>query len=158
MKKRGQRGSCSSRLFHEREIILHNAVAALYAEGNWPAPPDKLVALAHAGLKVWVKVGNLQFPPKKWYALLQEIMRYCAWRCLLACGFTQEHRLERIARAPQPIWQAAVLNPSLGYDTRREAAARVRDEVISVYNSGYGTNGFPLAQQPDPGLPRLAGA
>lgn len=64
VKKRGQRGSCSSRLFHEREIILHNAVAALYAEGNWPAPPDKLVALAHAGLKVWAKVGNLQFPPE----------------------------------------------------------------------------------------------
>jgi hypothetical protein len=29
------------------------------------ATPDKLVALAHTGLKGWAKVGNLQFPPGK---------------------------------------------------------------------------------------------
>ena len=52
-----------------------------------PATPEKLVALAHAGLKAWARVGNLQFAPEKWYALLQEIMRYCAWECLLACCF-----------------------------------------------------------------------
>ncbi|AEI83090.1 hypothetical protein CNE_BB2p02950 (plasmid) [Cupriavidus necator N-1] len=36
-------------------------------------------------------------PPEKRYALLQEIMRYCAWECLLACCFASEDRLERIA-------------------------------------------------------------
>lgn len=43
------------------------------------------------------KIGNLQFPPEKRHALLREIMRYCADECLLACCFTQEDRLERIA-------------------------------------------------------------
>ncbi|QBY56407.1 hypothetical protein E0W60_35990 (plasmid) [Cupriavidus oxalaticus] len=70
VKKGGQRGSCF-RFFHESEIIPHNADGGdLCREGNWPAPPDKLVALAHAGLKAWAKVGNLQFPPEKRYALL----------------------------------------------------------------------------------------
>ncbi|MDK2660849.1 hypothetical protein [Cupriavidus consociatus] len=74
---------------------LHRDAVELCQTG--PATPDKLVALAHAALKAWAKVGNLQFPPEKRYALLQEIMRYCAWECLLACCFTQADRLERIA-------------------------------------------------------------
>lgn len=74
---------------------LHRDAVELCQTG--PATPDKLVALAHAGLKAWAKVGNLQFPPEKRYALLQEIMRYCAEECLLACCFTQAERLERIA-------------------------------------------------------------
>ncbi|MDK2660830.1 hypothetical protein [Cupriavidus consociatus] len=74
---------------------LHRDAVELCQSG--PATPDKLMALAHAGLKAWAKVGNLQFPSEKRYALLQEIMRYCACECLLACRFTQADRLERIA-------------------------------------------------------------
>ncbi len=101
---------------------LHRDAVELCQTG--PATPETLVALAHAGLKAWARVGNLQFPPEKRYALLQEIMRYCAWECLLACCFAQEDRLERIAemldatpslrlhphrtrRAPQPLRTAA---------------------------------------------------
>jgi hypothetical protein len=74
---------------------LHRDAIELCQTG--PATPAKLVALAHAGLKAWAKVGNLQFPPEKRYALLQEIMRYCAWECLCACCFSRDHALQKIA-------------------------------------------------------------
>ncbi|KDP85596.1 hypothetical protein CF70_012900 [Cupriavidus sp. SK-3] len=74
---------------------LHREAVELCQTG--PATPDKLVALAHTGLKAWAKIGNLQFPPEKRYALLLKITRYCVDECLLACCFTQEDRLERIA-------------------------------------------------------------
>lgn len=41
---------------------LHREAIDLCQTG--PATPDKLVALAHAGLKAWAKVGNLHFPQK----------------------------------------------------------------------------------------------
>ncbi|QCC05445.1 hypothetical protein E6A55_33195 (plasmid) [Cupriavidus necator H16] len=56
--------------------------------------PGKLIALTHAGFRAW---ANLTFPPEKRFALLQEILRYCASQCLLACCFTQEYRLQEIA-------------------------------------------------------------
>ncbi|WP_316157423.1 hypothetical protein [Cupriavidus sp. BIC8F] len=62
-----------------------------------PDTPERLLALAHEGYRAWAKVGNLHFPPEKRYALLQEILRYCASRCLLACCFTQDYRLREIA-------------------------------------------------------------
>ncbi|MBF6989312.1 hypothetical protein [Cupriavidus sp. IK-TO18] len=73
---------------------LHREAVELCQTG--PATPDKLLALAHTGLKAWAKVGNLHFPPETRHALLLQIMRYCAWECL-ACCFSQEDRLERIA-------------------------------------------------------------
>lgn len=79
----------------EFDRLLHREATELCQTG--PATPDKLVALAHAGLKAWAKVGNLHFPPEKRFALLQEVMRYCAEECMLACCFTQEDRVQRIA-------------------------------------------------------------
>ncbi|WP_232232599.1 hypothetical protein [Cupriavidus sp. amp6] len=57
----------------------------------------RLIALAHAGFRAWAKAGNLNFPDEKRYALLHEVLRYCADRCLLACCFSQEWRLREIA-------------------------------------------------------------
>lgn len=59
--------------------------------------PEALIALAHAGFRAWAKAGNLNFPEEKRYALLHEVLRYCADRCLLACCFSQERRLSEIA-------------------------------------------------------------
>ncbi len=59
--------------------------------------PEALIALAHAGFRAWAKAGNLNFPDEKRYALLHEVLRYCAHQCLLACCFSQERRLREIA-------------------------------------------------------------
>lgn len=59
--------------------------------------PQALLALTYAGYRAWAKAGNLSFPEEKHYALLQEILRYCAAECLLACCYPQEHRLQEIA-------------------------------------------------------------
>lgn len=59
--------------------------------------PQALLALTYAGYRAWAKAGNLNFPEEKHYALLQEILRYCAAECLLACCYPQEHRLQEIA-------------------------------------------------------------
>ncbi|WP_198293117.1 hypothetical protein [Cupriavidus sp. UYPR2.512] len=53
--------------------------------------------MTHAGFRAWAKEGNLHFPDEKRYALLHEVLRYCADRCLLACCFSQERRLREIA-------------------------------------------------------------
>ncbi len=44
----------------------------------------KLMALVHAGFHVG-EAGNVSFPTEKRYALLQEVLRYCASECLLTC-------------------------------------------------------------------------
>ncbi|WP_316157803.1 hypothetical protein [Cupriavidus sp. BIC8F] len=58
--------------------------------------PGALLALTHAGFRAWAKAGNLNFPDEMRYALLQEILRFCAAECLLACCFSQERRLREI--------------------------------------------------------------
>ena len=62
-----------------------------------PSMSGKLMALAHAGFRAWAKAGNLSFPPEKRYALLQEVLHYCASECLLACCYCQHYRLSQIA-------------------------------------------------------------
>ncbi len=56
-----------------------------------------MIALTHAGFRAWAKAGNLHFPDEKRYALLHEVLRFCAGECLLACCFSQERRLRDIA-------------------------------------------------------------
>lgn len=56
--------------------------------------PQALVALAHAGYRAWAKDGNLQFPEDRRYALLGEILRYCADENLLERYSAQECRSE----------------------------------------------------------------
>jgi len=62
-----------------------------------PDTPQALLALTYAGYRAWAKAGNLSLPDEKHYALLQEILRYCAAECLLACCYSQEYRLQEIA-------------------------------------------------------------
>jgi hypothetical protein len=80
--------------------------------------PTNSWRMAHAGLKTWAKVGNLQFPPEKRYAVLQEIVRHCAEECRLACCFTQADRLGRIADGWTPPTFAT---PALAQDSPRAA-------------------------------------
>ncbi|WP_244223010.1 hypothetical protein [Cupriavidus lacunae] len=75
---------------------------ALSAEAKELCPtgsgtPQALLALAYAGYRAWAKAGNLNFPDEKRYTLLQEILRYCAEECSLACCYPQEYRLREIA-------------------------------------------------------------
>ncbi|AEI82245.1 hypothetical protein CNE_BB1p08310 (plasmid) [Cupriavidus necator N-1] len=136
----------------------------------------KLVALAHAGLKAWAKVGNLQFPPEKRYAVLQEIVRYCAEECLLACCFTQADRLGRIADGWTPptfatpalaqdspraatVMGGRSFAPLFASDIHRAAVAGVWNGVNSVYNSGHDANSLWFSnQQANAGVPGLAGS
>ncbi|KAI3602916.1 hypothetical protein D8I24_3094 (plasmid) [Cupriavidus necator H850] len=74
---------------------LHQEAKALFQPFH--GTPEALIALAHAGFRAWAKAGNLNFPEEKRYALLHEVLRYCADQCLLACCFSQEHRLRDIA-------------------------------------------------------------
>ncbi|CAG2161006.1 hypothetical protein [Cupriavidus numazuensis] len=59
--------------------------------------PEALLALARAGFRAWANAGKLHFPDEKRYALLHEVLRFCADECLLACCFSKERRLRQIA-------------------------------------------------------------
>jgi len=114
--------------------------------------PGALIALTHAGFRAWAKGGNLQFPDEKRYALLHEVMRYCADECLLACCLSQERRLREIAEMldasypdtrarlgpAQSAWLPSLPTPPLVGYIRLSEAAGVCGNAISVYNSMYG--------------------
>ncbi|SPD37117.1 protein of unknown function (plasmid) [Cupriavidus taiwanensis] len=85
-----------------------------------PATPDKLVALAHAGLKAWAKVGNLQFPPERRYALLQEIMRYCAAN---ACWRAASRRRTAWSGSRRCWTPPTLATPAPAHDSTRAATA-----------------------------------
>lgn len=79
----------------EFDKALHQEAKALSV--NLDGTPEALLTVAHAGYKAWAKEGNLHFPDETRYALLHEILRYCADECLLECYPSQERRLREIA-------------------------------------------------------------
>ncbi|WP_439672871.1 hypothetical protein AEMCBJ_33280 (plasmid) [Cupriavidus necator] len=79
----------------EFEKALHQEAKAL--SENLDGTAGQLLALTHAGYKAWAKEGNLHFPEPKRYALLHEILRYCAYGSLLECNPTQWDSLRKIA-------------------------------------------------------------
>ncbi|MCY1203936.1 hypothetical protein D9M68_226470 [compost metagenome] len=79
----------------EFDKALHEEAKELSV--NLDGTSQALLALSHAGYKAWAKEGNLQFPEEKRYALLHEILRYCAYGSLLECYPTHESRLREIA-------------------------------------------------------------
>jgi hypothetical protein len=119
---------------------LHQEAKALFQPFH--GTPEALIALAHAGFRAWAKAGNLNFPEEKRYALLHEVLRYCADRCLLACLLLPGTAVERDRRgagrklsplcadssarvcAAQSQWKTALLTPLCCKQFRLSEAAR----------------------------------
>lgn len=102
---------------------LHQEAKALFQPFH--CTPQALIALTHAGFRAWAKEGNLNFPDEMRYALLHEVMRYCANQCLLACCFSQERRLHEIAEMLDARYPRYALTRAR-VSARRNARGRTR--------------------------------
>ncbi|MDX6007273.1 hypothetical protein [Cupriavidus necator] len=150
---------------------LHQMLEAKALFQPFHGTSEALIAMAHAGFRAWAEADNLNFPEEKRYALLHEVLRYCADRCLLACCFSQERRLSEIAEMLDASYPRYALTrarvsarrnrngrprfkpPSAASNSASARRQGVGGKSNSVYNFAYDWNGHPLALEPHACLP-----